>query len=88
MKQSFVFGDRMAGNYSRQVKLSDGSIRKIDLHPVVMDGEPLVEVKVANAGKDSLVYLKPNGATYRDSLLVSVTPAPASQETRSAAGSR
>lgn len=72
VKQNFVFGDRISGVYVKVVRMSDGSVRKIKLRPVVKDGEELVELTDISKNGPHLSYMGPNGTTTNGTLMVSV----------------
>ena len=68
IKQSFVFADEFAGSYSRTVTMSDGSIRKIELTPMIHKGMHVVAFKDTGG----LTYMGLNGTTTNGKLMVQV----------------
>jgi len=44
VKQTFVFGDQFAGSYTKNVTLSDGSVRTVQLTPMIHNGMQVVEI--------------------------------------------
>lgn len=72
VRQNFVFGEQVSGVYVKVVRMSDGSVRKIQLRPVVKDGEELVELTDTSKDGRQLSYMGPNGTTTNGTLMVSV----------------
>jgi len=68
IKQNFVFGDQWSGNYCRTVTLSDGSVRTIELTPMIRNGTPVVEFK-DSGGR---TYMGLNSTTTNGNLMVQV----------------
>lgn len=64
--QNFVFGDEFAGSYKRQVTMSDGSVRTIELTPMIHDGKKVVEFKDSGGH----TYMGPGGTTTNGKLMV------------------
>lgn len=63
VRQNFVFGEQVSGVYVKVVRMSDGSVRKIQLRPVVKDGEELVELTDTSRDGRQLSCMGPNGTT-------------------------
>ena len=66
VKQNFVFAEEFSGRYKREVVLSDGSKRTIELTPMVHNGMRVVEFK--DTGGHS--YMGLNGTTTNGTLMV------------------
>jgi len=45
VKQNFVFAEEFVGSYKKELVLSDGSKRSIELTPMIRDGKKVVEFK-------------------------------------------
>lgn len=68
IRQNFVFGDPFVGHYYKAVTLSDGTIRRIELTPMVRQGMQVVEFK-DNRG---VGYMGLDGTTTDGTLMVQV----------------
>jgi hypothetical protein len=66
IKQNFVFGDEFSGSYKKTVTMSDGSVRKIALRPMLRPDGLWVEFKDTGG----LTYMSPNGTTTNGKLMV------------------
>jgi hypothetical protein len=66
VKKSFVFGEEFAGAYKGTFTLSDGSVRTIELTPMVHNGMQVVELK--DTGHIS--YMGLNGTTTNGNLMI------------------
>lgn len=66
IQQNFVFGDEFSGSYKRQVTLSDGSVRSIELTPMIRDGKRVVEFKDSGGH----TYMGLGGTTTNGKLMV------------------
>jgi len=66
VKQNFVFGEEFSGVYKREVVLSDGSKRTIELTPMVHNGMRVVEFKDTGGH----TYMGLNGTTTNGTLMV------------------
>jgi len=66
VQQEFVFGEEFSGSYSNTFKLSDGSVRTIELTPMIHDGMQVVEFK--DTGRRT--YMGFNGTTTNGNLMV------------------
>jgi len=69
IQQNFVFGDGLADRYTKTVTLSDGTTRKIELTPMIRNGELVVEFK--DNGHTS--YMGLNGTSTHDKLMVQIS---------------
>jgi hypothetical protein len=61
-----VFGDTFAGHYTGSFTLSDGSVRNIELTPMLHNGMKVVEFKDTGG----LTYMGLNGTTTNGTLMV------------------
>jgi hypothetical protein len=68
ISQNFVFGEEFSGSYRKDVTLSDGSRRTIELTPVVHDGMQVI--KFEDSG--GTTYMDLNGTTTNGKLMVQV----------------
>lgn len=68
IKKNFVFADEFEGHYSKDITLSDGTRRTIELTPMVHDGMQVVEFK--DTGGHTFMGL--NGTTTNGHLMVQV----------------
>lgn len=75
VKQNFAFGDEFSGSYQKEVTLSDGSRRTIELTPIIYKGMEVVEFKDTGG----LTYMGLNGTTTNGKLMVHVVDVAASQ---------
>lgn len=66
VKQNVVFAEEFAGSYKRTVEMSDGSVRTIELTPMVHDGMQVVEFKDTGGH----TYMGLNGTTTNGKLMV------------------
>jgi hypothetical protein len=66
IQQNFVFVEEFVGSYSRTVTLSDGSVRTIELTPMIHKGMKVVEFK-DTGGR---TYMGLNGSTTNGKLMV------------------
>jgi hypothetical protein len=66
VRQNFVFGDTFAGHYTGSFTLSDGSVRNIELTPMLHNGMKVVEFKDTGG----LTYMGLNGTTTNGTLMV------------------
>ncbi|MGE4070721.1 MAG: hypothetical protein AB7E72_06050 [Lysobacterales bacterium] len=66
IQQNVVFGERFTGMYEREVTMSNGKIRKIQLVPMIRDGKKTVLFK--DNGHYS--YMGLNGTTTNGTLMV------------------
>ena len=64
--QNFVFGEEFTGTYKREVTLSDGSERMIELTPMIHNGMKVVEFKDSGGH----TYMGLNGTTTNGKLMV------------------
>ena len=75
VKQNIVFGDAFSGSYRKEITLSDGSKRTIELTPMVHKGMEVVEFKDTGGH----TYMGLNGTTTNGKLMVQVVDVAASQ---------
>ncbi len=68
VKKNFVFADEFNGHYSKNVTLSDGTKRTIDLVPMLHDGMQVVEFKDTGG----VSYMGLNGTTTNGKLMVHI----------------
>jgi hypothetical protein len=68
IRQNFAFGDLFVGHYVKTVTMSDGTLRRIELTPMVHRGMQVMEFK-DNRG---VSYMGLNGATTNGTLMVQV----------------
>jgi hypothetical protein len=68
VRQNFVFGDQFSGHYTKTVTLSDGSMRSIELTPMIHDGVQVVELR--DGGHHS--YMGLNGTHTNGTLMVQI----------------
>lgn len=66
VKQNFVFGEEFSGAYKRELVLSDGSKRTVELTPMIHNGMKVVELKDSG----HLSYMGLNGSTTNGNLMV------------------
>ena len=66
VKQNLVFGEEFCGGYKRELVLSDGSKRTIELTPMVHNGMKVVEFKDTGGH----TYMGLNGTTTNGTLMV------------------
>ncbi len=66
IKQNFVFGETFVGSYQREVVLSDGEKRSIELTPMIHDGMQVVRFKDTGGH----TYMGLNGTTTNGTLMV------------------
>ena len=66
VKQNFVFGEEFSGSFKREVVLSDGTKRTIELTPMIQDGMRVVEFKDTGGH----TYMGLNGTTTNGTLMV------------------
>lgn len=66
VKQNFVFGEEFSGGYKREVVMSDGTKRVIELTPMVHNGMRVVEFKDTGGH----TYMGLNGTTTNGALMV------------------
>jgi len=66
VRQNFVFADKFTGNYSKNVTLSDGTTRHIELTPMIHDGMQVVKFK----DNTDYTYMGLNGTTTNGKLMV------------------
>lgn len=66
ISKNFVFGETFAGSYKREVSMSDGSVRTVELTPMIRDGRQVVEFKDTGG----VTYMGLNGTTTNGSLMV------------------
>ena len=64
--QNFVFGEEFTGTYKREITLSDGSKRMIELTPMIHNGMKVVEFKDSGGH----TYMGLNGTTTNGKLMV------------------
>jgi hypothetical protein len=74
VKQNFVFGDRFSETYHKEVTLSDGTKRTINLTPMVHEGMQVVEFRDTGGH----TYMGLNGTTTNGKLMVHVVDVAAS----------
>lgn len=71
IRQNFVFAEPFVGHYYKEVALSDGTIRRIELTPMVHNGLQVVEFKDSNSSGSSFVnYIGLNGTDTHGTLMV------------------
>ena len=75
VRQNFVFFEEFSGTYKQTFTMSDGSVREIELTPVVKDGAELVQFRDG----EGHTFMGPYGATTNGNLMVQVWDA---EETR------
>jgi len=68
IQQNFVFGEQFAGRYAKTVTLSDGSVRTVELTPMIRNGMPWVELNDTGAR----TYMGLNGTTTNGRLMVQI----------------
>lgn len=68
IQQNFVFGEEFVGTYRREVALSDGTRRVIQLTPMVHKGMDVVELKDSGGH----TYMGLGGTTTNGKLMVHV----------------
>ena len=68
VRQNFVFGEKFSGSYKHSVTMSDGSVRNIELVPLIKDGRELVEFR-DNGGH---TFMGVNGTTTNGTLMVNL----------------
>jgi hypothetical protein len=68
IRQNLVFGERFVGHYEKTVTLSDGTLRRIELTPMVHRGMQVVEFK-DNRG---VHYMGLDGTTTDGTLMVQI----------------
>jgi hypothetical protein len=68
IRQNLVFAKKFRGHYATTVTLSDGTLRTIELTPMVHDGIEVVEIK--DSGSRS--YMGLDGTTTNGQLMVQV----------------
>lgn len=73
VKQNFAFAEPMQDSYTKTVKMSDGTVRKIELRPVTRNGKTVIEFKDGSG----LTYMGIGGTTTNGTLMVSVHKRPA-----------
>jgi hypothetical protein len=66
VKRSYVFGEEFAGAYKGTFTLSDGSVRTIELTPMVHNGMQVVELRDGG----HLSYMGLNGTTTNGNLMI------------------
>ena len=66
VQQNFVFAEEFSGKYKREVTLSDGSKRTIELTPMIHNGMQVVEFKDGRGHS----YMGLNGTTTNGKLMV------------------
>ncbi len=66
IRRSFVFADHFTGTYRKDVVMSDGTMRRIELTPMVHNGKQVVEFKDTGG----LTYIGLNGTTTNGALMV------------------
>lgn len=66
IKQNFVFAERFTGIYERELTMSNGKTRKIQLVPTIHDGKQLVLFK----DNSHYSYMGLNGTTTNGTLMV------------------
>ncbi|MGE4073035.1 MAG: hypothetical protein AB7E72_17850 [Lysobacterales bacterium] len=66
IKQNFVFGETFVGSYQRDVVLSDGEKRSIELTPMIHDGMQVVRFNDTGGH----TYMGLNGTTTNGTLMV------------------
>ena len=69
VRQNFVFADKFTGHYTKNVTLSDGTKRHIELTPMIHDGMQVVEFK----DNDGHTYMGLNGTTTNGNLMVALS---------------
>jgi hypothetical protein len=72
IKQNFVFADSFSGSYTRSVRMSDGSTRRITLRPVTKNGVQLVELTDSSPTAVTQSFMGPNGTTTDGKLVIDV----------------
>lgn len=82
VQQNFVFAETFTGTYQRDVVMSDGSVRSIELTPMIHEGKAVVEFK-DNGGR---TYMGLNGTTTNGRLMVQVRDVAASIESSKSQG--
>jgi hypothetical protein len=80
--QNFVFAETFTGSYKRDVVLSDGSVRAIELTPMIHDGKAVVEFKDTGAR----TYMGLDGTTTNGRLMVQIRDVAASIESSKSQG--
>ena len=68
VNQNFVFGETFIGAYAKSVTLSNGSIRNIELTPMIRNGMPVVQLKDGGV----CTYMGINGTTVNGRLMVQI----------------
>src|ERR1700722_2789460 len=66
IQKNFVFFDEFSGNYVKTVTLSDGTVRRIELTPMIHHGMQVVEFK----DNDGYTFMSLNGTTTNGTLMV------------------
>jgi hypothetical protein len=66
IKQNFVFAELFKGSYSHTFALSDGSIRAIELTPMVRDGMQVIRLNDTG----TVSYMAINGSASNDNLMI------------------
>ncbi|HEY0197307.1 MAG TPA: hypothetical protein VGC19_02040 [Rhodanobacter sp.] len=68
IQKNFAFADEFDGHYSKTVTLSDGTIRTIELVPILHDGMQVIELKDTGGH----TYMGLNGTTTNGKLMVQI----------------
>jgi hypothetical protein len=68
--QTLVLGDTVAGDYNRNLILSDGNAVELAARAVMVDGEQQIEIRFG----DAVDYLPERASLTRGNLLVTVRP--------------
>ena len=66
IQKNFVFFDEFSGSYVKTVTMSDGTVRHIELTPMVHNGMQVVEFR----DNDGHTYMSLNGTTTNSTLMV------------------
>lgn len=82
IRQNFVFGDQFSGHYTKSLTLSDGSVRNIELTPMIHKGMQVVEFK-DSGGR---TYMGLNGSTTNGTLMVKLLDVDTTREEEKAQG--
>jgi hypothetical protein len=82
IRQNFVFGDEFAGRYTKTITLSDGTVRSIELTPMIHRGMQVVEFN-DTGGR---TYMGLNGTTTNGNLMVQLRDVATMREQAKAEG--
>jgi ATP-dependent Clp protease adapter protein ClpS len=68
LRERLVFADEFSGQYTKSVRLSDGTTRTIELTPMVRDGESVIEFKdTGHRSYMGMIRVRTGGHTNEDS---------------------